>query len=128
VALERTLNDHMDANMEDHDEVTIYAGGARLDDEAQLSKLLLAVKAGADIRRILAEREARIAMCFDPEAKVGCYVVTDGRSAYAFSAQSITQPQAAEVWERFERDVPSSAAEFAKLVATAVDGEIRTVH
>jgi hypothetical protein len=118
----------MDECMEDHDEVTIYAGGARLDDEAQLSKLLQAVKAGADIRRILAEREARIAMCFDPEARVGCYVVTDGRSAYAFSAESITQPQAAEVWEKFERDVPSSAVEFAKLVAKAVDGEIRTVH
>lgn len=114
--------------MEDSSEVTIYAGGARLDDEAQLSKLLSAVKAGADIRRILDEREARIAMCFDPDAKVGCYVVTDGRSAYAFSAESITQPQAAEVWEDFERDVPESAAEFAELVAKAVQGEIRTIH
>lgn len=114
--------------MEEHDEVTIYAGGARLDDEAQLSKLLEAVKAGADIRRILADREARIAMCFDPEAKVGCYVVTDGRLAYAFSAQSITQPQAAEVWAEFEREVPRSAADFARLVAKAVEGEVRTIH
>ena len=81
--------------MEENDEVTVYAGGARLDDEAQLSKLLEAVKAGTDIRRILAEREARIAMCFDPEARVGCYVVTDGHVAYAFSAVSITEPQAA---------------------------------
>jgi hypothetical protein len=118
----------MDANMEEHNEVTVYAGGARLDDEAQLSKLLLAVKAGADIRRILADREARIAMCFDPEAKVGCYVVTDGRFAYAFSAESITQPQAAEVWAEFEREIPESAMEFAKLVAKAVEGELRTMH
>jgi hypothetical protein len=118
----------MDASMEDQDEVTIYAGGARLDDEAQVANLLQAVKAGADIRRILAEREARIAMCFDPEAKIGCYVVTDGRSAYAFTAESITQPQAAEVWAQFERDVPESAVEFAKLVAKAVEGEIRTIH
>jgi hypothetical protein len=118
----------MDANMEDQNEVTIYAGGARLDDEAQLSRLLEAVKAGADIRRILAEREARIAMCFDPDARLGCYVVTDGRSAYAFSAESITQPQAAEVWAEFERDIPESAVDFAKLVARAVEGEICTVH
>ncbi len=118
----------MQSGMEEDQEVTIYAGGARLDDETQLAKLLEAVKAGADIRRILVDREARIAMCFDPEARVGCYVVTDGRSAYAFSAQSITQPQAAEVWAEFERDVPESAAEFAQLVAKAVAGEIRTIH
>jgi hypothetical protein len=114
--------------MEERDEVTVYAGGARLDNEAQLSELLQVVKAGAEIRRILEDREARIAMSFDPEARVGCYVVTDGKTAYAFSAVSITQPQAAEVWEEFERDVPESAVEFAKIVAKAVAGEIRTVH
>jgi hypothetical protein len=118
----------MHADMEDQNEITVYAGGARLDDEAQLSQLLQAVKAGADIRRILDDREARIAMSFDPDAKVGCYVVTDGRMAYAFSATQITQPQAAEVWVEFERDVPVSATEFAKLVAKAVAGEIRTIH
>jgi len=127
-ALERGLGAHMHPCMEEHNEVTVYAGGARLDDEAQLSKLLETVRAGADIRRILADREARIAMCFDPEARVGCYIVTDGRIAYAFSAVSITEPQAAEVWAEFERDVPESAVDFAKLVAKAVEGEIRTVH
>jgi hypothetical protein len=128
MALECTPDAHMHAGMEEQDEVTVYAGGARLDDEAQLSKLLQAVKAGPDLRRILEDREARIAMSFDPEAKIGCYVVTDGRMAYAFSALRITQPQAAEVWTEFERDVPESAAEFAKMVAKAVAGEIRTLH
>jgi hypothetical protein len=114
--------------MTDIEEVTVYVGGAHLDDEAQVSSLLRAVKAGADVRQLLAVREPRIAMSFDPLTEVGCYVVTDGRYVRAFSAESITEPQATQVWMSFEDHLPESAIEFADLVAKVIGGEVRTIH
>ena len=128
VKLEASLPAPTSPLMANPEEVTVYVGGARLDDEAQVSSLLRAVKAGAHVRQLLAAREPRVAMSFDPHTEVGCYVVTDGRYVHAFSAESITEPQAAEVWLGFEDELPRSASDFANLVAKVIGGEVRTIH